>query len=50
MAYKDHTMGKGKARVKTLNKNAHDVLEADNWGHAPFKMRTPFRCWKIINR
>tara|TARA_R100001463_G_scaffold16456_4_gene42686 strand:- start:10385 stop:10591 length:207 start_codon:yes stop_codon:yes gene_type:complete len=46
MAYKDHIMGKGKARVKTLNKKAHDVLEADNWGHAPFKMRTPFRCWK----
>jgi len=50
MAYKDHTMGKGKARVKTLNKNAHDALEADNWGHAPFKMRTPFRCWKGYKR
>ena len=45
MAYKDHTMGKGKARVTTRNKEAHTVLEKDGWGHGPFKMRTPFRCW-----
>ena len=46
MAYKDHTMGKGKAKVTTRNKAAHDVLEKDGWGHGPFKMRTPFRCWE----
>ena len=50
MAYKDHTMGKGKAKVTTRNKAAHDVLEKDGWGHGPFKMRTPFRCWKGYKR
>ena len=39
MAYKDHTMGKGKARVTTRNKAAHDALEKDGWGHGPFKMK-----------
>ena len=54
MAYKDHTMGKGKARVTTRNKKAHDILEKTGWGHAPFKMRgftypstSPMKaCWK----
>ena len=39
MAYKDHTMGKGKARVTTRNKAVHDALEKDGWGHGPFKMK-----------
>ena len=42
MAYKDHTMGKGKARVTTRNKAAHDALEKDGWGHkkpSGFKMK-----------
>ena len=39
MAYKYHTMGKGKARVTTRNKAAHDALEKDGWGHGPFKMK-----------
>jgi len=38
MAYEDHTMGKGKARVTAKNEEAHKVLEKDDWGHAPFKM------------
>jgi len=37
--YKDHTMGKGKARVTTRNKEAHDALDRLGWGHAPFKMK-----------
>ena len=39
MAYKDHTMGKGKARVTTRNQKAHEILEEDGWGHGPFKMK-----------
>ena len=36
--YKDHTMGKGKARVTTNNQAGHDALEKLDWGHGPFKM------------
>ena len=36
--YKDHTMGKGKARVTTNNQAGHDALEKLDWGHSPFKM------------
>ena len=43
MAYKDHTMSKGKASVTTRNEDAHNVLKADGWGH-PLKMRnTPLK-------
>ena len=37
--YKDHTMGKGKARVTTNNLAAHKALERLGWGHGPFKMK-----------
>jgi hypothetical protein len=46
MAYKDHIMGKGKSRVKTLNKKAHDVLDKQGWGH-PLKMKTSPALLKI---
>ena len=39
MAYKDHIMGKGKARVTTRNQEAHDALEKLDWHHGPFKMK-----------
>ena len=39
MAYKDHMMGKGKARVTTRNQAGHDALEKLDWHHGPFKMK-----------
>ena len=39
MAYKDHTMTKGKAKVTTRNQEAHDKLDKEGWGH-PLKMKT----------
>ena len=36
--YKDHIMGKGKARVMTNNLEGHEALEKLGWGHPPFKM------------
>ena len=39
MAYKDHTMTKGKAKVTTRNKEAHNKLDKEGWGH-PLKMKT----------
>ena len=36
--YKDHVMGKGKARVTTNNLEGHEALEKLGWGHSPFKM------------
>ena len=52
MAYKDHSMYKGKAHVTTRNKKAHEVLEEQGWGHSsPFnkafkKKRKKNPCWK----
>jgi len=55
MAYKDHTMGKGKARVTTKNQEAHNALEELGWGHSPFKLKevhynSPVKCWKSHER
>tara|TARA_R110001583_G_scaffold117970_2_gene269107 strand:- start:71 stop:259 length:189 start_codon:yes stop_codon:yes gene_type:complete len=33
MAYKDHIMSKGKSKVMTKNKKAHETLKKDGWGH-----------------
>lgn len=33
MAYKDHIMSKGKSKVMTKNKKAHESLKKDGWGH-----------------
>jgi|TARA_R110002051_G_scaffold313185_1_gene389066 hypothetical protein len=50
--YKDHVMGKGKARVTTNNLEGHEALEKLGWGHekpSGFKLRevnSPMLCWK----
>tara|TARA_R110001592_G_scaffold26080_1_gene98162 strand:+ start:271 stop:459 length:189 start_codon:yes stop_codon:yes gene_type:complete len=49
MAYKDHTMGKGKARVTTRNKKAHELLDKGGWGHPKAKKGMKYKHGGKVN-